>query len=278
MNFTLLQKYLASDSSQFKVKSLHDFLHSISLLGFYRHLNPEPTPNLFLCYRFWNPHFRARCDIPEDMYKLPMPKGMSLRGKKRMLDIHTVFFLQRLAPILNTRLEVSQLDLARFRLHFALQQELDLLRNQSEEEIEFVHNEPEYTKNNEIAGYYGEVEIDSLREAFGNFFPIYQSLDVTPINQDMEVDDEPFDISTMPLFAKTEEDEVSAVYTSTQNDNQILDERFGFFEEIVKTEIKVEVEPPAAKKRRTTGSLSKKETEIALEFMYKEAKLLKSEE
>lgn len=255
----MLEKFLKSEQSTFEVKSLHDFLHSMSLIGFYRHAQPEKEQK-FLCFRFWNQHFKAYCDLPDDLYKLEatnIPKAIG-RGAKRMLTIQTVHFLQRLASLLSSQdLKISKLELAQMKLHFALQQELDFIREQAEE-IEFVVDEPEYMKNNEIAGYYGDVQIDPLRNAFGEFFPTYSS------TQDDSID---VDMGNEPTIVE------STRFTSTPLEKSFFDEEFGMQEEIA-TEVKHEdIKPSAPKKPKYSRPMfSHKETEEALEFMFRESK------
>lgn len=69
--------------------------------------------------------------------------------------------------------KISNMEFAHLRLKFALQNQLDTIRNQ-QSVVDFDIEYPEYVKNKEIHGYYGSVSIQSLKTAFGESFPVYQ--------------------------------------------------------------------------------------------------------
>lgn len=178
INMNLLRKYLLSPDSIFDVDTLEDFIESLHILGFHRGCFPEvDEENLHLCYRFLNPRFIPFEPVPEDLYKVQSNLGNQvLKLTKRMVGIGSVKLLQKLIRKKTcSEVRISRSEFAKMKLKFALKKAL--YQNQCQpllDVIEFNMEEPEYTKNNEIAGYYGNVSIDDLKKGFQNFFPVFQ--------------------------------------------------------------------------------------------------------
>lgn len=267
LNFDLLEKYLMSEESIFSIKTLHDFLHCMSLLGFHRFPLPEKTERRFLCYRFVNPNFIEFGAIPDDLYKIPFnPIFSSLKHKKQVLSTYTVQFLRRLVSIVSKQ-KMTNLEWAQMKLQFSLQKELETIRDQTIE-IEFVFDEPDYSKNNEIAGYYGNVSLDLLCEAFEDYFPIYLKEEVPLAMTDtLDVDEKP--PTTLMEWSdetiKTEPPSTPViVYESAMND------------------VAENVDVTTARKKRRTlkpqAHVSSKETEDALKFLHKDSIKMESEQ
>lgn len=163
----LLLKYLTSLDSVFEVKSLTDFLATLTILGFVRVLKNENKSKNF---QFVNANFRPDDPVPEDMYKqtFTLPKNATQISKSYGLEL-----LERLLQMKRRQaFPVTKLEIAQMRLRFALQKQLDVLRHEPSN-VEPYFEKPEYMKNNEIAGYYGNVSLDSLKSCFQNYFPIY---------------------------------------------------------------------------------------------------------
>jgi hypothetical protein len=153
-------------------------------------------------------------------------------------------------------LKISKLELAHLRLRFALEHQLEV-EGLEKQVIEFIINEPDYTKGNEIAGFYGAVSLDDLKKGFQDYFPIFQK-EETPVASIVEPKEEPMNIDEIPLLAG----EVDHLDTLNMP------------EEIVETAV-------ASKKPRLSKpkNFSKHETDQALMYMYKDqVKSLKTEE
>ena len=164
-----------SEESQFEIYTLQDFLESLDILGFARCSQPEAREKKDVCYRFINPNFKPFQDVPEDLYKLKVSiKNVGTKNTKRMLGTHNFQLLQKLLRKKNhPELKITPLQLSRMKLQFALEKQLDILCSKASV-IEYDIQSPDYAKNNEIAGYYGDVGIETLKEGFANFFPMYQ--------------------------------------------------------------------------------------------------------
>jgi hypothetical protein len=153
VNMNLLRTYLVSPDSIFDIDSLEDFLESLNILGFQRACYPEVNDELHLSYRFVNPRFVAGEPVPEDLYK------HSTSSNKQVKTC--------------SELQISDKQLAHLKLSFALNK-TQISSQALPDVIEFSTEEPSYTKNNEIAGYYGDVAIDALQKGFQEFLPIFQ--------------------------------------------------------------------------------------------------------
>jgi hypothetical protein len=250
INMNLLRKYLLSSDSIFEIQTLEDFLESLHILGFYRSCLPEVEEETHhLCYRFVNPLFVAGEPVRDDLYKrLADPGSPAMKHTKRMMSTSSLQLLQKLMRKKTcSDLRISQVEFAQLRLDFALQSQLDLSRNDSSPDItEFSLDEPDYTKNNEIAGYYGNVTIEALTEGFQNYFPMFQD----PASAD--------DVSTTP------ED------PALSNDGPMVSEEV----QVIQSE-----EPKKKKRKYTKKSREElKETEEALMFLQKETMVNAMEE
>ena len=184
VNYNLLSEYLMSDESIFEVRSLLDFIETLNILGFSRSLLPQKVPKdndslnseankkqpKYLCYRFFHPNFNVDQAIPENLYNYQSKSP--LKNTKRILNAG-----QLIQNLLNKKprkeMEISKLKLAHEKLLFALNKQLDVLREEPIT-IKFDMEMPDYVKNNEIAGYYGDVSLEALTLGFQNYFPIYQ--------------------------------------------------------------------------------------------------------
>ncbi|CAO1382360.1 unnamed protein product [Diamesa serratosioi] len=65
--------------------------------------------------------------------------------------------------------------------------------------------EPDYVQTKEIAGYYGNVSIDKLKNGFTNYFPLYQE-ETFHSQNDLMVDEnfQTFDISEIPVLEESD--------------------------------------------------------------------------
>lgn len=166
-----------SNDSVFEVQSLHDFLETLVILGFSRSVSPEKDQTQ-LCYRFVHPHFNQSNPIPEDLYKHKMTQSIGVfKNTKRMIESSGSHVLQR---ILYNRSwkevqQISKLDLAQKKLSFALQKQLDALRGEPAD-VECHFEVPDYMKENQIAGYYGNVSLEQLTIGFQNYLPVYHEV------------------------------------------------------------------------------------------------------
>lgn len=216
VNYNLLQKHLMSPDSEFEIQTLQDFLETLHILGFNRGWFPEKMETQ-ICYRFINPHFLPNTPIPDDLYKLPVDlTSKALKNTKRMLSSHSIHLLQRLMQEKSRQeLKISKLELAQLRLNFALQKQQNLMRT-DRIIIEYVTEAPEYTKSNEIAGFYGNVSLDALKFGFQNYFPTYHEAKSEPSSQHQQpiqmeetpiIADAPFKIEILPCSPSLQSDE-----------------------------------------------------------------------
>lgn len=172
INFDLLVDYLVSNESVFEVESLHEFIETMNILGFHRGLHPLKKEKKHLCYQFFNPNFKSESSNPENLYQRNLHLSSNFKGSKQMSNFEGSRLMQRLLQrSVCKNLNVTKLQLAHMQLNFALQKQLDLLRN-DQSIVEFQVDDPD-SMNNEIAGYYGTVQIDDLKDAFQDYFPIY---------------------------------------------------------------------------------------------------------
>lgn len=250
INYNLLSKYLMSDDSLFEVQSLHDFLETLSILGFHRSLLPVKKKHKHLCYRFLHPHFQRSNPIPEDLFKHWQvdQSNTVFKNTKRMLDKFGSHFLQRL---LNNRSrkeqEIAMTELPQKKLMFALQKQLDSMGEKTLI-VEYTIEVPDYIMKNEIAGYYGNVSLGILQKGFQSFFPIYK--EVSAIAADLEV--------VKKVDNQVAIEDPVLVYF---NDEEIMD---------MMAEIKPEATPKRAMKRNHTENqiCINKETEAL--FLYQD--------
>lgn len=172
INFDLLVDYLVSDESLFEVESLYEFIETMNILGFHRCLHPLKKEKKHLCYQFFNPNFKNESSIPENLYQRNLHLSSNFKGSKQMSNFEGSQLMQRLLQkSVCKNLKVTKLQLAHMRLNFALQKQLDSLRNE-QNIVEFQVDDPD-SMNNEIAGYYGAVPIEDLKDGFQDYFPIY---------------------------------------------------------------------------------------------------------
>jgi hypothetical protein len=179
INFEILHNYLISDESIFEAKVPIDFYESLQVLQFSRSVHTKEK----LAYLFINPNFQEDSDVPDDFYKMPIDimSFNMLKGTKRMSNNHHIGIFERLLKKKErSEMQLSMLEVSRLRVKFDLQRKLDL-KSVEECLIEHELREPEYVKNNEIAGYYGLVKLDDLKLAFRNYFPMYQESEKHPV-------------------------------------------------------------------------------------------------
>lgn len=252
----LLQKYLLSKDSIFEVDSLQDFLETLHILGFQRGSVAEKQDD-YLSYRFVHPHFLSD-KVPDDLFKLPCdPTCSAFEKSVPIIKDHSVNLLHRLLQKKCRTTKVTRLEFARLQLSFALQKRLEEERQECLV-VDYVIDEPDYTKNNEIAGYYGCVELDDLKESFEDYFPIFQDeseADVLQIKEQLtEVDGD---------YIILGEEQVETVEVSKEDLPQAAPV-------VVEQEIQ-QYEPPPPKKRKVTkkNRESNQETAQALFYLQK---------
>lgn len=161
-----------SGKSIFKVRSVMDFLETLQVLQFYRCKTKSKSEFIFI-----NPNFAENRPVKDDFYKqaIDITKINFLKGTKRMVPLHYIDLFNRLLRLFKrNEIKITKLEYARLRLRFCLQRSLDLMRYELDI-IDHTIEEPEYAVNKEIVGYYGDVPLSVLKQAFGNYFPIYES-------------------------------------------------------------------------------------------------------
>ncbi len=120
-------------------------------------------------------------EIADDFYKQPIDviKCNILKGTKRMSNAHYIGLFQRLLDRASAKdFKISRLEYARLRIDYEFQRRDSLLRYEITE-VEHDISEPDYVKNNEIAGYYGNVSLEALKTGFCNYFPMYQQAETS---------------------------------------------------------------------------------------------------
>ncbi|CAG9801864.1 unnamed protein product [Chironomus riparius] len=281
-----LGEYLASNASIFPIKTVMDFFETLHVLQFRKTCSTRNK----ISYFFVHPKFGKNSIIFDDFYKEEIDMNIKeLKNTKRMSPIHYIELFDRLIRMNNTKkIKISRLEFTRLKLQYVLQRKIDLIKY-AEDVVDHNIEEPAYTKNNEIAGYYGNVEIDTLKKVFCNYFPIYQTsveepMDIDPptvvtqaveqliaINQaneqpvDTEMPNEHdpasqdiiVDVCSLPEVRKYEEPMQSKVIDDEDKENQ----------------------PPPKKKRRCKtfpGKISTKETNDALTFLENEVGAMSS--
>lgn len=182
INYEKLHNYLLSDESVFQNVSLIDFFETLHILQFSRTSYPKKSKEATsngnkIFYNFINPNFPPGGDsVADDFYQRPIDitSVNMLKGTKRMMNLHHIGLFQRLINRSCTQdVKLSKLEYARMRINYEFQRRTVLLCKEVDV-IEHDINEPQYYKDNEIAGYYGNVSFEALKNGFCNYFPIYQ--------------------------------------------------------------------------------------------------------
>lgn len=94
---------------------------------------------------------------------------------KRLSGSGSIRLLQKLMRKKTcSELQITSKELAHLQLQLALIKTQMNRTSTDPDVVDFNTEEPEYTKNNEIAGYYGNVSIGALEQGFQNFFPVFQ--------------------------------------------------------------------------------------------------------
>lgn len=175
-----------SEENQFGIRTVQDFVETLDILGFSRGALPERRAGKHTVFRFFNSNFKRDKPVPDDLYKIKMEKSQyGGKNTKRMLSTHSLKFIQNLLEKYGAPpLKITKLDLARMKLQFALEKQLDeFAENATVHEYSVI--DPDYVKSKEIAGYYGDVNLDALKFAFQNYFPIYNPLlDLPEVKQE----------------------------------------------------------------------------------------------
>lgn len=199
INFQRLEMYLSSPYSIFEVETIQEFLESLHIVGFSRAIKKEPYAPQHLIYRFSNPKFNVEKPAT-DLYKHTVTAS---KGYKRMTAADAGWrLIQRLLrkqQSLKTGLKITSLDLSRMKLVFALQKQLDMMRNEHLRPtiVDIKDEDPAYVTNNKIAGYYGNVSLQALEQGFQNYFPIFEEDEP---KEDIEVD-----VETVPSMESLEQ-------------------------------------------------------------------------
>ncbi|KAG5683988.1 hypothetical protein PVAND_013241 [Polypedilum vanderplanki] len=216
-----LNDYLLSSESIFNIRCIIDFIETLHVLRFHR-ANQTKNETGFI---FINPNFNQDQEVPDDFYKQTFEgvKNNVLNGTRRLSIIHNFGLFEKLLRMeKRSEAKMSRLEFARLRLKFALQKQLDLKRCEIDT-IEHNIEEPDYVKNQDIAGYYGNVELSLLKNAFGNYFPIYQSDEATAnIQQQLPPETLPIAIEE-ELVQKVEENNTDQKVPMEIDDPQIND-------------------------------------------------------
>lgn len=256
LNHNLLNKYLNSEESAFEVNSLHEFLETLAILGFQRSQLPQKEQKQ-LCYRYMNPNFDRNKPVRKDLYKIQVDSLLpALKNAKQMSEVFRSNVIHRiLSRKSRNEIRITKLELTQKKLSFALQKQLDVIREEPVN-VENILKLPDYVKNNEIAGYYGNAAIEDLQFGFRNFFPIYQEVP--------ESEEDP------------EEEDPVALDQQETNEFEIIAEEVEQMEVEITTEVpavadKIETTPKrkCMKRKHRSQILSAKETEEALTFLHK---------
>lgn len=161
-----------------------------------------------MCYRFQHPSFTNGESISDDFYKQSLlTSSRDLKGSKQMPNLCGSELITKLLQKSSCNyLNITKLQLARMKLDFALQKQFDILRGLFPQ-IEFQVGEPDYD-DGDIAGYYGNVNIEDLKDGFQSLFPIYR--DSEPINENPieevkleKPEDQLMDWDDVPVVEKT---------------------------------------------------------------------------
>lgn len=170
INFNFLDRYLKSSDSMFELSTVNDFLNTLHVLGFSRSGFQEKNQT-FLSYRYYNSRFKPNEPIPDELYKTRPEVNQK---PKRAAQTQITQFFKRILK-LNSRHVMTKLQFEQLKMNFALDNKLNEQR-QEKHFVEFTSEEPEYTKKDEVAGYYGHnVSIEELKEAFLEYLPIFSN-------------------------------------------------------------------------------------------------------
>lgn len=181
INLNQLRKYLQSKDSIFEIDTLQDFLETLHILNFKRCLcsNSDDDAQSF---RFVNPNFVMSGEVPDEFYKLPVDhRCKALDNTVPIVNDNCMNLLHRLLQKDSRIIKLTKRELARLRLSFALQKRLEDMRMERLV-VDYEIDDPDYMKNNEIAGFYGSVGLADLNEGFQKYFPM--------LGEQPEVDDE----------------------------------------------------------------------------------------
>lgn len=264
-----------SSDSIFPQCSLMDFFETLQVLQFSRSTHAKKIPDSpadKIFYLFINPNFVEDQEVPDDFYKRPIDitKCNVLKGTKRMTNNHHIGLFQRLLDRASAnQLKISKLEYARMRIDYEFQRRDNLIRRQLDV-IEHDVNEPQYVKDNEIAGYYGNVSLELLKNSFCNYFPVYQN----EAPQREESNDQETPPEEAPTEKKSEEIIVDIIPSPSKRLHSVP-----FLADSTSTERKITGESTRKRKykprntesrTRKSARISYKETEDALTNLQKE--------
>lgn len=261
-----LSEYLTSEASTFPIRTVMDFFETLHVLQFSKSCGSKNK----VSYYFVHPNFGKDKALSDDFYKQAINMSCKeLKGTKRMSPMHHIELFDRLIRMNNSqKVKITRLQFARLKLQYVLQRKIDLMKYEADV-IDHNIEEPDYKKNNEIAGYYGDVEIGTLKKVFCNYFPIYQNTVEEPMEVDQPIEDAAVDqVAEQPV-------DIEMIYTEDPAIQEIIVDVCSLPEvklAPIEAENK-ENEPPAKKRRRCKtrpGKVSIKETNEALAFLEQE--------
>lgn len=179
----MLSKYLISEESRFEVKLLDDFLQTLNILGFHRCYFADKKENN--TYRYVHQHFSKDQEVPQSLFSQPIDATFSLlKNTKRMICTSGTDLIERLnKSAARSQLKMTKIELARMRLKFALQKQVDMMTTKVAENIQIDIEVPDYITANEIAGFYGNVPLELLEKGFCEYFPMYQDPSIESVTQ-----------------------------------------------------------------------------------------------
>ncbi|XP_070502186.1 uncharacterized protein [Chironomus tepperi] len=264
--------YLASKESIFPIKTAMDFFETLDVLQFSKICSTKNK----ISYSFVHPKFGKNKAISDDFYKQSIDMNCKeLKSTKRMSPMHHIELFDRLIRMHNkNKVKISRLEFARLNLQYILQRKIDLLKR----ELDVIdHNieEPEYSKNSDIAGYYGDVEIGTLKKVFRNYFPIYQNNAEEQMEVVHQVEEQPVDNEVPNVQDPVSQEIITDVCTIPEINNNKEQKQAEVFDDENK-----ENQPPSKKRRKCKtrpGKISVKETADALTFLQKEFGAISSE-
>jgi hypothetical protein len=262
--------YLLSEESIFRARYIMDFIETLNILHFNRVASAKGDVHL----HFVNENFAQDRPVADDFYKQPVGVSAQLIGTRRLRPSHHIGLFKRLLRVdkRHRGLNMKSLQFSRLRLKFILQKKLDKKRY----EQDIIHHnidEPDYVKNQDIAGYYGNVEFSALKNGFGNFFPIFEdptatdepqpsaeNLSATDAETPMEVD--PPAVEEEQLIEDVGTEKSRLPMTGSHFDEDDEDDK--------------ENQPPQKRQRKNRSSkkITSKETSAALLSLKKELESL----
>lgn len=267
-----LSEYLSSEASTFPIRTVMDFFETLHVLQFSKSCGSKNK----VSYYFVHPNFGKDKALSDEFYKQAINMSCKeLKGTKRMSPMHHIELFDRLIRMNNSqKVKITRLEFARLKLQYVLQRKIDLMKYEADV-VDHNIEEPDYKKNNEIAGYYGDVEIGTLQKVFCNYFPIYQNT----VEEPMEVD-QPTEAAVDQVAEQPMDNEI--IYTKDPVDKiQDTASQEIIIDVCSLPEVKLatieaenkENEPPAKKRRKyktRPGKVSIKETNEALAFLQQE--------